>query len=108
MNKIAQKLGMNEQLSKNFFAIIVVAFGGAIIYGLPYFRYDYYDAYLEVYNLTDSQAGVFGSILGVFGMISYLFGGIVADRFSTRTILTVSLIGTGLGGFVHLLPLNYT
>ena len=41
-------------------------------------------------------------------MISYLFGGIVADRFSTRTILTVSLIGTGLGGFVHLLPLNYT
>ena len=90
MNKIAQKLGMNEQLSKNFFAIIVVAFGGAIIYGLPYFRYDYYDAYLEVYNLTDSQAGVFGSILGVFGMISYLFGGIVADRFSTRTILTVS------------------
>ena len=42
MNKIAQKLGMNEQLSKNFFAIIVVAFGGAIIYGLPYFRYDYY------------------------------------------------------------------
>lgn len=107
MNKIAQKIGLNEKLSKNFFAIIVVAFGGAIIYGLPYFRYDYYDAYLEVYNLTDSQAGVFGSILGVFGMISYLFGGIVADRFSTRTILTVSLIGTGLGGFVHLLPLSY-
>ena len=51
--------------------------------------------------------GVFGSILGIFGMISYLFGGIVADRFSTRMILTVSLIGTGLGGFVHLLPLNY-
>ena len=40
-------------------------------------------------------------------MISYLFGGVVADRFSTRTILTVSLIGTGLGGFVHLLPLSY-
>lgn len=52
--------------------------------------------------------GVFGSILGVFGMISYLFGGVVSDRFSTRTILTVSLIGTGLGGFVHLLPLNFT
>lgn len=107
MNKIAQKIGLNEKLSKNFFAIIVVAFGGAIIYGLPYFRYDYYAAYLEVYNLTDNQAGIFGSILGIFGMISYLFGGIVADRFSTRTILTVSLIGTGLGGFVHLLPLSY-
>ena len=32
MNKIAQKIGLNEKLSKNFFAIIVVAFGGAIIY----------------------------------------------------------------------------
>ena len=58
--------------------------------------------------MTNIQMGVFGSVLGVFGMISYLFGGIVADRFSTRTILTVSLIGTGLGGFVHLLPLNFT
>lgn len=107
MTKLLQKLGLDEKMARNFWAIIIVAFGGAIIYGLPYFRYDYYDAYLEVYHLTDLQMGVFGSILGVFGMISYLFGGIVADRFSTRTILTVSLIGTGLGGFVHLLPLSY-
>ncbi|MGN0714334.1 MAG: nitrate/nitrite transporter [Anaerovoracaceae bacterium] len=108
MNNLLRKIGLDEKMARNFWAIIIVAFGGAIIYGLPYFRYDYYDAYLEVYNLTDTQMGIFGSILGVFGMISYLFGGIVSDRFSTRTILTVSLIGTGLGGFVHLLPLNFT
>ena len=108
MSKLMHKLVSDEKLAKNVWAIIIVAFGGAIIYGLPYFRYDYYDAYLEVYHLTDSQMGVFGSILGIFGMVSYLFGGIVADRFSTRTILTVSLIGTGLGGFVHLLPLNFS
>ncbi len=76
----------------------------AIIYGLPYFRYDYYDAYLEVYHLTNTQMGVFGSIFGVFGMISYLFGGYLADRVSIRLLLTVSLVGTGLGGFLHLLP----
>jgi nitrate/nitrite transporter NarK len=97
-----------KSIWRNFIPIIIVSFGGAIIYGLPYFRYDYYDAYLQVYNLTDTQMGVFGSVLGVFGMISYLFGGIVADRFSTRAILTLSLIGTGLGGFIHLLPLNFT
>lgn len=108
MSKLLHKLVSDDKLAKNVWAILIVAFGGAIIYGLPYFRYDYYDAYLEVYQLTDTQMGVFGSILGIFGMISYLFGGIVADRFSTRTILTVSLIGTGLGGFIHLLPLNFT
>lgn len=107
MNTLLRKIGLNEKMARNFWGIMIVAFAGAIIYGLPYFRYDYYDAYLEVYNLTDAQMGVFGSILGIFGMISYLFGGVVCDRFSTRTILTVSLIGTGLGGFVHLLPLSY-
>ncbi len=107
MSKILTKIGLNEKMSKNFWAILIVAAGGAIIYGLPYFRYDYYDAYLEAYNLSDMQMGVFGSILGIFGMISYLFGGIVADKFSTRTILTASLVGTGLGGFIHLLPLEF-
>ena len=94
-------------MSKHFLAILIVAFSGAIIYGLPYFRFDYYDVYLETYHLTNVQMGVFGSVLGVFGMISYLFGGIVADRFSTRTILTVSLLGTGIGGLVQLLQLNF-
>lgn len=108
MKNLLSKIGFGEKMSKNFLAILIVAFGGAIIYGLPYFRFDYYDVYLETYNLTNTQMGVFGSVLGVFGMISYLFGGVVADRFSTRAILTASLIGTGLGGFVHLLPLNFT
>ncbi len=107
MEKLLAKIGVTGKMAKNFWGIIIVAFGGAIIYGLPYFRYDYYDAYLETYHLTNTQMGVFGSILGIFGMISYLFGGVVADKFSTRTILTVSLVGTGLGGFVHLLPLGY-
>ena len=98
---------LNQKMAKNIWAILIIAAAGSVIYGLPYFRFDYYNAYLTAYHLTDVQMGVFGSVLGVFGMISYLFGGIVADRFSTRTILTVSLIGTGLGGFVHLLPLTF-
>ena len=107
MSKFLEELKLGEDSYKKLVAILVVAFGGAIIYGLPYFRYDYYDVYLEAYNLTNTQMGVFGSVLGIFGMVSYLFGGIVADRFSTRTILAVSLISTGLGGLVHLLPLSY-
>lgn len=107
MEKLISKLGFTGKTAKNFITILLVATGGAIIYGLPYFRYDYYDAYLEVYNLTNTQMGVFGSIFGVFGMISYLFGGYLADRFSLRMLLTASLVGTGLGGFLHLLPLSF-
>lgn len=107
MQKLLSKFGLGEKLQKNLFAILIISVGGAIIYGLPYFRYDYYDAYLEVYNLTNTQMGVFGSIFGVFGMISYLFGGYVADRVSIKKILVFSLVGTGVGGFIHLLPLNF-
>ena len=107
MSKLFPKLGMGEKTARNFITILLIAAGGAIIYGLPYFRYDYYDAYLEVYHLTNTQMGVFGSIFGVFGMISYLFGGYLADRVSIRLLLTVSLVGTGLGGFLHLLPLTF-
>jgi len=107
MGKIFEKFGFGDKMSRNFIAILLVAAGGAIIYGLPYFRYDYYDAYLEVYHLTNTQMGVFGSIFGIFGMISYLFGGYMADRFSIRKLLTISLVGTGLGGFLHLLPLSF-
>lgn len=104
MQKLLEKFGVGENLKKNLFTILIVAVGGAIIYGLPYFRYDYYDAYLKAYNLTNVQMGVFGSIYGVFGMVSYLFGGYVADRVSVKKILVYSLVGTGLGGFIHLIP----
>lgn len=107
MKNLLSKFELGEKLQKNLFAILIVSVGGAIIYGLPYFRYDYYDAYLKVYNLTNTQMGVFGSIFGIFGMISYLFGGYVADRVSIKKILVFSLVGTGLGGFIHLLPLNF-
>ena len=33
MNKLLAKIGLGEKMSKNFLAILIVAFGGAIIYG---------------------------------------------------------------------------
>ena len=107
MNKLLAKIGLGEKMSKNFLAILIVALVVQLSMDYRSFRFDYYDVYLETYHLTNTQMGVFGSVLGVFGMISYLFGGVVADRVSTRIILTVSLIGTGLGGFLHLLPLGF-
>ena len=89
------------------FHLVVITIAGAMIYGLPYFRSYFYDAYLETYNLTNTQMGTFGSMFGIFGMISYLFGGVVADMVSTRKLMSVSLVLTGLGGLLHLLNPSY-
>ena len=92
---------------KNIFKICLLAFAGSIIYGLPYFRYYYYDAYLSTYGLTNTQMGTLGSAYGLLGLVSYLIGGVLADRISAKKLLVFSLITTGLGGAVHLMFPSY-
>ncbi len=96
-----------SKLKNNMGRLIILTTAGSLIYGLPYFRSYYYDAYLEVYHLTNTQMGTFGSIFGVLGAISYLFGGIVADMISPRMIMSVSLILTGAAGLLHLTNPSY-
>lgn len=94
-------------LKKNIFKIILLAFAGSIIYGLPYFRLYYYDAYQHMYKLTNTQMGLLGSAYGVLGVFSYILGGILADKFKAKKLLIFSMIATGLGGFLHLFFTDY-
>ena len=87
---------------KNLGKLLLIAFAGSIIYGLPYFRLYYYDAYVEIYNLTNTQMGALGSAYGLLGLISYFIGGVLADKFSAKWLMIGSLIATGIGGFAHL------
>lgn len=96
-----------SKLRKHIFVLIVITIAGAMIYGLPYFRSYFYDSYLSTYHLTNTQMGAFGSMFGIFGMISYLFGGVVADMVSPRKLMSASLILTGIGGFLHLMNPSY-
>ena len=88
---------------KNILKLILISVAGSVIYGLPYFRSYYYDAYLSTYGLTNTQMGMFGSIFGVIGAVSYLFGGVVADLVSPRKLMSISLVLTGIGGLLHLM-----
>lgn len=100
-------MSTESKLKKNIGRLVILTIAGSLIYGLPYFRSYYYDAYLEAYNLTNTQMAMFGSMFGVFGAISYLFGGVVADMVSTKKLLSVSLVVSGLAGFLHLMNPGY-
>lgn len=89
-----------SKLRGNMWRLIILAVAGSLIYGLPYFRTYYYDAYLQAYNLTNTQMGTLGSMFGVFGMISYLFGGVVADFISPKKLISISLVLTGVAGLL--------
>lgn len=96
-----------SKLKRNIWRLVLITIAGSMIYGLPYFRSYYYDAYLEAYNLTNTQMGMFGTMFGISGMISYLFGGVVADMISPRKLMSISLVLTGLGGLLHLMHPSY-
>lgn len=86
---------------------MIISFAGAIIYMLPYYRYEYYDAYMAMYNLNNTQMGFLSTVYGLFGIFSYLVGGVVADRLPVKLLLSLSLFGTALGGVLHLFPIGY-
>lgn len=100
-------MGTESKLKKNIGRLVILTIAGSLIYGLPYFRSYYYDAYLATYHLTNTQMAMFGTVFGVFGAISYLFGGVVADMVSPRKLLSVSLVVSGLAGLLHLMNPNY-
>ena len=107
MEGFLDKIGIRGKFAQNFGAIVMLALAGCAIFGLPFFRFEYYSAYVDTYHLTNTQMGAFGTIIGVFGIVSYLFGGVVADGMSVRKVISFSLIITGVAGLFHLLPLGF-
>jgi len=86
---------------KRFLSLISLIIAGESIFFLPFvlariFR----PSLLVVFNITNTELGTYFSIYGIVAMLSYFFGGPLADRFPARYLLSLALWLTGLGGFV--------
>jgi len=86
--------------------IFCLVFAGEIIFSLPFHVARFFrPTLLDVFDLSNAA---FGDVLGVYGitaMVAYFPGGIIADRFSARKLITLSLATTALGGvYFALIP----
>ena len=88
--------------------IIAFAIAGSVIYELPYIKYVYYDKLVEAFQITNAQAGLLLSVYAIGCLVLYIPGGIVADKFSAKKMLVLSLFGTGILGIVLAFSMNYT
>ena len=62
---------------------------------------------LAEFQITNTELGLWFSVYGVVAMISYLFGGPLADRFPARNLMAIALWLTSGGGLaMALLPPN--
>ncbi|MFC0877836.1 nitrate/nitrite transporter [Saccharicrinis sp. FJH2] len=70
-----------------------------MIFGLPFHLPRFFrPTLLHALNMNNTELGDAMSVYGIMAMLSYFPGGILADRFSARKLMSLSQFATGLGG----------
>lgn len=89
---------MNKAFIKKYGTLLLLATGAGIIFQLPYIRETFYVPIQNAMNLSNAQMGLLSSGYATMSLFSYFIGGIIADKFSARKLLTFSFIATGILG----------
>lgn len=76
---------------KKLMIFIILSATVAIAYQLPYLRYTFYDQMMAALQLNDVQMGVLASAVSIASTLSYPIGGILANRFSMRSLMNLTL-----------------
>ena len=92
------KVKTNKQ---KFLILALLILSGEFIYFLPYvlsrvFR----PTFLDVFQLNNFQLGRLFSVYGIVALLSYIYGGVITDRYSPRKLMSSALFLTALGGLV--------
>jgi nitrate/nitrite transporter NarK len=95
------KLKDPELKKGSFLSITLLILSGELIFLLPYvlarvFR----PTFLEVFNLSNLQLGGLFSVYGTVAILSYLYGGVISDKFQPKILIAISLFLTAFGGLV--------
>lgn len=75
---------------------IVLGVGAYIIYQPIYEKNTYYEAFIQGFHITNTQFATMFSAFSIVSLVSNFPGGIIADKFSPRKLLTFSFISTAL------------
>ena len=99
---------MNKKIAPWHFLLLLIL-AGESVFILPFvlsrvFR----PTVLEVFGLDNVQLGICFSVYGVVALLSYLFGGPMADKFAPRKLIAVALWMTAIGGLVYATFPSYT
>lgn len=90
---------MNKAFIKKYGTLLLLSAGAGIIFQLPYIRETFYVPIQKAMDLSNAQMGMLSSGYATMATISYFIGGIIADKFSARKLLTFSFLATGILGF---------
>lgn len=79
------------------FALIIA---GEAIFLLPFILMRVFKPIIrEAFVISDAQIGEAQALYGITAVISYFFGGFIADKWEPKKLLSLSLFLTAIGGF---------
>ena len=89
------------------FALI---FAGEAIFLLPFILMRVFKPIIrDAFLISDAQIGEAQALYGVTALVSYFFGGFIADKWEPKKLLSLSLFLTAIGGFwLTLIPSIFT
>tara|TARA_R110002072_G_scaffold127575_1_gene264979 strand:- start:2955 stop:4178 length:1224 start_codon:yes stop_codon:yes gene_type:complete len=89
------------------FALIIA---GEAIFLLPFILMRVFKPVIrEAFLISDAQIGEAQALYGITAVISYFFGGFIADKWEARKLLAISLILTAIGGiWMTMIPSIFT
>ncbi|MEL6483540.1 MAG: MFS transporter [Bacteroidota bacterium] len=90
---------MNQRAPWYYLLLLILA--GEAVFILPFvlpriFR----PTVLDVFQLDNVQLGLCFSVYGIVAMVSYIFGGPLADKYPPRKLIAIALWMTALGGLL--------
>lgn len=91
-----------KEAKPSWFYLILLILSGEAIFILPFvlprvFR----PTVLDVLGLDNVQLGLCFSVYGLIAMVSYIFGGPLADKYQPRKLIAIALWMTAAGGFLY-------
>lgn len=90
--------------------MVALILAGEAIFLLPFIQMRIFKPVIrEAFLITDAQIGEAQALYGVTALLSYFFGGFIADKWEPKKLLSISLFLTAIGGFsMVLIPSIFT
>jgi sugar phosphate permease len=89
---------MAEKNYKRYFQFFLIVLAAGSIFPLIYLKTNYQETILEVYGITLGQLNGIFSVLGITYLVGYFPSGWLADKFSAKKLLFLSLLVCGVTG----------
>jgi nitrate/nitrite transporter NarK len=92
---------LNKSKTKSpAYIILLLILAGESVFILPFvLQRIFRTTFLESFAISQSELGSCFSIYGLVALVSYLFGGPLADKFRPHILMSIALMLTALGGF---------